>query len=116
MNVKDTIEVVNTCETIKKALENEYRGCVVDSENECVTIDDVIYYYDLIKHMDEVDLSLYSLTEIKETKGTTVEIPIEIMEGMIEIARGLSSFSQWETDEVTKNKMEATKQYLLQLK
>lgn len=62
MNVKNTIEVVNTCETIKNALENEYRGCIVDSKNECVIIDGVVYYYVLIKHMDEVNLSLYSLT------------------------------------------------------
>lgn len=116
MNVKSTIEVVNTCETIKQALEMEYRGCVVNTEDESVLIDGVHYYYDLVKHMDEVNLSLYSLTKVKETQGTTIEIPLEIMEGMIEIARGLSSFSQWETDEATKTKMEATKQYLLQLK
>lgn len=42
-----------------------------------------------------------------------VQVPSEVMKGMVEIAKGLSGFSQWETDDKTKMKMEDTKKYLL---
>jgi len=42
-----------------------------------------------------------------------VQIPSEVMDGMVNIAKGLSGFSQWETDTKTKTKMEETKNYLL---
>ena len=64
MNVNSTIEVVNTSESVKQALQNEYRGCEVNEEECTVLIDGILYGYDLIKHMDEVDLSLYSIYEL----------------------------------------------------
>lgn len=42
-----------------------------------------------------------------------VQVPSEVMDGMVAIAKGLSGFSQWETDGKTKMKVEDTKKYLL---
>lgn len=84
MNVKNTIEVVNTCESIKDALENEYRGCVVDEDNCTVTIEGVAYEYDLIKHMDECDLSLYSITKV-----ASITLKHDTMFDLIEAAQDI---------------------------
>lgn len=62
--VNSTIEVVNTSESVKEALENEYRGCEVNEEECTVLINDILYSYELIKHMDVVDLSLYSINVV----------------------------------------------------
>lgn len=71
MNVNSTIEVVNTSESIKQALQNEYRGCEVNEAECTVLIDGILYGYDLIKHMDEVDLSLYSIYELDKDSSNT---------------------------------------------
>ena len=58
------IVVINTDETIQDVLREQFKGCVIDNDNETVIIDGVEYYYsqsELIGNpIDE--LSVYELS------------------------------------------------------